>query len=72
MTLCFLLVAQLQFLATLSLVKYTVAVEGSLLADFVSGLRCVCGSPSLVRSFVMSCTNKRRKLQKKTLARYAR
>lgn len=38
-TLALVLVTQLQFLATLSLVEYTVADENSLLADFVTGLR---------------------------------
>ncbi|CAM9210891.1 unnamed protein product [Scytosiphon promiscuus] len=38
-TLCFVVVTQLQFLATLSLVEHAVEVEGSLLGDFVSGLR---------------------------------
>ena len=38
-TLAFVLMTQLQFLATLSLVDYTVR-EDSWLADFVTGLRC--------------------------------
>ena len=38
-TLSFLLVTQLQFLAVLSLVRYTTTEEDSLLADFVIGLR---------------------------------
>lgn len=38
-TLAFVLMTQLQFLATLSLVDYAVS-EDSWLADFVTGLRC--------------------------------